>query len=50
MKNVIERMMEADFIDFASANLNIPSRSDGVNGLYEEVFLIIPPDDGSLEI
>ncbi|XP_065066741.1 vacuolar protein sorting-associated protein 54-like isoform X1 [Rhopilema esculentum] len=40
MKNVIERMMEADFIDFASANLNIPSRSDGGNGLYEEERLL----------
>ena len=35
MRNVIERMMEADFVDFAVANLNITTkRSDEV---YEEV-------------
>ena len=36
MKNVIERMMEADFVDFAIANLNAPSKPEA-DGLYEEV-------------
>ena len=37
MKNIIERMMEADFVDFAVANLNGPLKTDESDALYEEV-------------
>ena len=29
--------MEADFVDFSAANLNVTSKSNGYEGLYEEV-------------
>ena len=35
MRNVIERMMEADFVDFAVANLNITNKKN--DEIYEEV-------------
>jgi len=35
MRNVIERMMEADFVDFAVANLNITAKRN--DEVYEEV-------------
>ena len=35
MRNVIERMMEADFVDFAVANLNITTKNS--DEVYEEV-------------
>ena len=36
MAKAIERMMQADFLDFSISILNQP-HSDNVNALYEEV-------------